>query len=96
MNSHRSILAGGQTLSKNGTVTYSVRKVDFYVISGSFGTNIYYERLTISPECPGIFNAFRVFHPQALDRTLNATVTRMSESLRGTYRGVEGAVRFNN
>ena len=46
-----------QSIQENGTVTYSVKKDDFYVISGNFGNNTYYERLTISSKCPDIFNA---------------------------------------
>ena len=47
------------TTSQNGTVTYSVRKDDFYVLSGNIGPNTYYERMMISSECPAIFNSLR-------------------------------------
>jgi hypothetical protein len=83
------------TTNQNGSVTYSVRKDDFYVISGSLGTNTYYEKLTISSECPAIFNSLRIFYPQTLEHSLNALVTRMSLSLRATCSGAEGAAKFD-
>jgi hypothetical protein len=57
------------TTSKNGTVTYSVRRDDFYIISGNIGPNTYYERLIVSSECPAIFNSLRIFHPQTHERS---------------------------
>jgi hypothetical protein len=83
------------TTNQSGSVTYSVRKDDFYVISGSLGTNTYYERLTISSECPAIFNSLRIFYPQTLEHSLNLLVTRMSMSLRATCSGAEGTARFD-
>ena len=83
------------TTSQNGTVTYSVRKDDFYVLSGNIGPNTYYERMMISSECPAIFNSLRVSYPQTLERSLNSLVTRMSRSLRATCSGEEGAAKFD-
>jgi hypothetical protein len=76
-----------QTLQKDGTVDYSVRKDDFYVISGAFGKNVYYERLTISAKCAAIFNSLRIFYPKSLERSLDGLVTKMSRSLRATCQG---------
>ena len=87
--------AVSETIQKGGTVTYSVKKDEFYVISGNFGDDTYYERTTISPRCPGIFSSFRIFHPQTLERSLDELVTRMSKSLRATCQGAEGAARIN-
>jgi hypothetical protein len=86
--------AVSDTIAKNGTVTYSLRKRNFYVISGRFGNDTYYERLTISPECPAIFNAIRIFYPAALERNLDATVSRISLSLGPTCAGEEGPAKF--
>ena len=83
------------TTNQNGSITYSVRKSDFYVISGSLGTNAYYERLTISSECPAIFNSLRIFYPQSLERSLESLVSRMSLSLRPTCSGEEGPAKFD-
>ena len=83
--------AVNETLEKRGTVEYSVKKDEFYVISGRFGNDMYYERLTVSPNCPAIFNTFRIFHPLYQEKTLDALVTRMSKSLTATCRGEEGA-----
>jgi hypothetical protein len=52
--------AVAETIQKGGTVTYSVKKDDFYVISGNFADNTYYERMTISPRCSAIYNNFRI------------------------------------
>jgi len=87
--------AVADTIQKNGTISYSVKKGEFYVISGNFDDNIYYERMTISAQCPAIFNSFRIFYPRALERKLDDLVTRMSISLRATCHGEEGAVRIN-
>lgn len=87
--------AVADTIKKEGTVTYSVKKDEFFVISGNFGDNTYYERMTISPRCPAIFNGFRIFHPRALERSLDRVVTRMSNSLRATCQGEEGAAKFD-
>jgi hypothetical protein len=76
-----------ETLQKGGTVDYSVRKDDFYVISGMFDKNVYYERLTISAKCPAIFNSLRIFYPSSMERRLDGLVTRMSRSLRATCQG---------
>jgi hypothetical protein len=76
-----------QTLQKDGTVDYSVRKDDFYVISGMFDKNVYYERLIISAKCPAIFNSLRIFYPSSMERRLDGLVTRMSRSLRATCQG---------
>lgn len=75
------------TRKANGTIEYSVRKDDFYVISGRFGSNTYYERLTISRECPDIINAVRIFHPTRLERRLHQLTTRLSTSLTATCNG---------
>jgi hypothetical protein len=83
-----------QTLQKDGTVDYSVRKDDFYVISGMFDKNVYYERLTISAKCPGIFNSLRIFYPSSMERRLDGLVTRMSRSLRATCQGDEDSAKF--
>jgi hypothetical protein len=83
-----------QTLQRDGTVDYSVRKDDFYVISGMFDKNVYYERLTISAKCPTIFSSIRIFHPNSLERRLDGLVTRMSQSLRSTCQGEEGPAKF--
>jgi hypothetical protein len=88
--------AVAETSQKNGTVSYSVKKDDFYVISGKFGNDTYYERVNISPNCPAIFNSVRIFHPSSLERTLDGLVTRMSKSLRATCRGEEGAARISS
>lgn len=83
-----------QTIQKNGTVTYSVKKDEFYVISGNFGDNTYYERMTISSRCPAIYNGLRIFHPKVFERALDGLVTRMSNSLRATCQGAEGAAKI--
>ena len=83
-----------ETLEKRGTVEYSVKKDEFYVISGRFGNDMYYERLTVSPNCPAIFNSFRIFHPGHLEKTLDVLVTRMSKSLTATCKGEEGAAHI--
>ena len=87
--------AVAETMTKGGSVEYSVMKDDFYVVSGRFDDNAYYERLTISPQCPAIFNSLRFFYPTSLERKLDALVTRMSTSLRATCQGAEGPARFN-
>lgn len=76
-----------ETLQKGGSVDCSVRKDDFYVISGVFDKNVYYERLTISAKCPPIFNSLRIFYPSSMERRLDGLVTRMSRSLRATCQG---------
>jgi hypothetical protein len=83
-----------QTKANEGTITYSVRKKQFYVVSGHFGENTFYERMTISPRCPAIFNSVRIFSPKARGREIDNLVTRMSLSLRATCRGEEGAAKF--
>ena len=87
--------AVAETIQKGGTVTYSVKKDDFYVISGNFGDNTYYERMTISPRCSAIYNNFRIFHPKMIERSLDGLVTRMSKSLHATCQGEEGAAQIN-
>ena len=57
--------------------------------------NMYYERLTISSNCSALFNSLRIFYPQALERSFDALVTRMSLSLRATCLGEEGAAKFD-
>ena len=82
-----------ETLQKDGTVEYSVKKGDFYVIFGQFGNNTYYERLTVSSECPAIFNALKIFYPRNIekDKDIDYLVTRMSKTLTATCKGEEGA-----
>ena len=70
-----------QTRRNGGSVTYSVRHSDFYVISGYLGDRIYYERLAISPACPGVFDAIRVTYPPHAKPALDPIVTRVSRSL---------------
>jgi hypothetical protein len=82
------------TLKENGTVEYSVRRDNFYVISGNFGNNTYYERLTISDKCPAIFASVRIFHPTRLEGKLHQLTTRLSKSLKSTCTGAHGAARF--
>jgi len=82
------------TLKKNGTVEYSVRRDSFYVISGNLGKNSFYERLTISDKCPAIFNSVRIFHPKRLEGRLHQLTTRLSKSLKATCTGEEGAARI--
>jgi hypothetical protein len=79
------------TKANGGTITYSVRKKQFYVVSGTFGDNTFYERLTISPRCPAIFNAMRAFSPTAREREIDKLVTRLSRSLRATCQGDDAA-----
>jgi hypothetical protein len=74
--------AMAQTRQKGGSVTYSLRRDDFYVISGTLGATVYYERVAISPVCPDVFNAIRVKYPQAIEQELDRLVTRVSLSLR--------------
>ena len=81
--------AVAETLQKEGTVDCGLRKEDFYVISGVFGSNTYYERLTISAECPAVFNSVRIFYPTALQKRLDGLVMRISRSLRATCRGFD-------
>ena len=83
--------AVNETLEKRGTVEYSLKKDEFYVISGKFGNDMYYERLTISANCPAIFSSFRIFHPLYKEKALDAPITRMSKSLTNTCKGEEGA-----
>ena len=71
-----------ETRRKGGSVTYAVRRNDFYVISGTLGSTVYYERVAISPACPDVFNAIRVRYPQAIEQQLDRLVTRVSLSLR--------------
>jgi len=87
-------MAVKDTLKDNGTVEYSVRRDNFYVISGKFGNNTYYERLTISDKCPAIFSSVRIFHPTRLEGRLHQLTTRLSKSLKSTCTGAEGAARF--
>jgi hypothetical protein len=87
--------AVSETIGKNGTVGYSVRKDDFYAISGRFGSNTHYERLDISPECPAIFDAVRLFYPSAADKKMDPVVSRISLSLRATCAGAEGAAKYD-
>jgi len=87
--------AVAETIQKGGTVTYSVKKDDFYVISGNFGDNSYYERMTISPRCSAIYNNFRILHPKTIEQSLDGLVTRMFQSLRATCQGEEGAAQIN-
>ena len=82
--------AVAETLQQSGTITYSIKKDEFYVISGNFGDNGYYERMTISSTCPAIYNSVRVFYPNRLDLLLNTLVTRLSKSLSATCKGEEG------
>jgi hypothetical protein len=84
-----------ETRAANGSVTYNVRKKQFYVISGHFDGNTFYERMIISPKCPAIFNSVRVFSPKAREREIDKLVTRLSLSLRATCQGGEGAVKFH-
>ncbi len=83
--------AVAETLQKNGTVEYSVKKGDFYVISGQFGNNTYYERLTVSSDCTAIYNALRIFYPRNIEKDLDYLITRMSKTLTATCKGEEGA-----
>lgn len=83
------------TKSQKGIATYSVRKDDFYVVAGNFGPNTFYERLTISSDCPAIFNSLGIFYPRARERSLDSKAIRMSLSLRATCSGEEGAAKFN-
>jgi hypothetical protein len=76
-----------ETKAANGLMTYSMRKKQFYVISGHFGDNTFYERMIISPKCPAIFNSVRVFSPKAREREIDKLVTRLSLSLRATCQG---------
>jgi hypothetical protein len=71
-----------ETRQKGGSVTYSVRHDDFYVISGALGPAVYYERVAISPACPDVLNAIRVTYPQGVEQELDAIVRRISLSLR--------------
>jgi len=71
-----------KTRQHGGSVTYTVRHDDFYVVSGYLGGNVYYERLAISPACPHVFDAVRLTYPQAIEHTLEPVVTRVSLSLR--------------
>ena len=87
--------AVAETIQKGGTVAYSVKKDEFYVISGYFRDNTYYERMIISPRCSAIYNKFRIFHPKAIERSLDGLVTRISKSLRATCQGEEGAAIIN-
>ena len=74
--------AVAETRQKGGSVAYSIRRNDFYVISGTIGPAVYYERVAISPACPDVFNAIRLIYPQAIEHALDGLVTRVSLSLR--------------
>jgi hypothetical protein len=74
--------AVAETRERGGNVTYSMRRGDFYVISGTLGASVYYERVAISPACPDVFSAIRVEYPQGIERELDRLVTRVSLSLR--------------
>jgi hypothetical protein len=81
-----------ETRKAGGTITYSVKKNDFYVISGNYDHGYsYYERLIISPHCPAIFNKLRIFYATTQKRSLDEVVNRLSHSLRATCRGAEDA-----
>jgi hypothetical protein len=74
--------AMAETRQKGGNVTYSVRHDDFYIISGTLGAMVYYERVAISPVCPDVFSAIRVQYPPAIEREFDPLVRRVSLSLR--------------
>lgn len=83
-----------ETLAAESTITYRVKKKDFYVLAGDFKDKagedmIYYERFTISPRCPLVSSTFRLTYPKAKERELSKFVTRLSHSLRSTCQGVD-------
>jgi hypothetical protein len=84
-----------ETLHKNGTVDYSARKEEFYVMSGHFGNSIYYERLIVSSRWPAIFNSLRIFYLKNMQKDLDLVVTRMSNTLTATCKGEEGPAFIN-
>jgi hypothetical protein len=59
-------------------------------MSGHFGNNIYYERLTVSSRCPAIFNSLRIFYPRNIQKDFDLVVTRISNTLTATCKGEEG------
>lgn len=85
-----------EELAAGNTITYRVRKKDFYVLSGHSADNTYYERMTISPRCPHVFNSVRIFYPKSKGRELSQFVTRLSRSLRATCEGVDAAPDNND
>jgi hypothetical protein len=63
------------------TVDYERFTSDFAVISGLFGTRVYYIRCNYSPRS-GSFHCFDLAYPAREKRVWDAVVTRMSRSLR--------------
>jgi hypothetical protein len=63
------------------TVDYERFTSDFAVISGLFGTRVYYIRCNYSPRS-GSFHCFDLAYPVRERRVWDAVVTRMSRSLR--------------
>jgi hypothetical protein len=83
-----------ETVASGSTITYSVKKKHFYVLSGHFQGKIdqdttftYYDRYLISPRCPHVFNSLRITYPKSKERELDKFVTRLSRSLRATCQG---------
>jgi hypothetical protein len=76
-----------ETLATGSTITYSVKKKNFYVLAGHFADTTYYERMTISPRCPHVFNSLRITYRKSKERELSKFVTRLSRSLRATCQG---------
>jgi hypothetical protein len=66
------------------TVDYERFTADFAVISGIFGTRVYYIRCNYSRRS-GSFHCFDLAYPVQEKRAWDAVVTRMSRSLRADY-----------
>jgi hypothetical protein len=81
-----------ETLAAGNSITYSVKKKYFYVLSGHFKDDAahdttYYDRYTISPRCPQVFSSLRITYPKSKEREMSKFVTRLSRSLRSTCEG---------
>ena len=80
-----------EEVGAGNTITYRVKKKDFYVLSGHSADNTYYERMAISPRCPHVLNSVRIFYPKSKGRELSQFVTRLSRSLQATCQGEDAA-----
>ena len=74
------------------TITYRAKKKYFYVVAGHYKgpageDKIYYDRYTVSPNCPHVFSSARITYPRSKERELGKFVTRTSRSLRSTCSG---------
>lgn len=78
------------TIARQGrVVTYSVKRPNFYVVSGTAQGDVFYERVTISPDCPAVYSTLSINYPAALQRMMDPIVSRVSKTLASTCRGTD-------